>query len=181
MADYTTYPLTVFDQIFSRSSFVTGWLVEGQIDRGRLAAALETLTTKWRMLAGRLVRTTDKVSNSITFYSFQFLCFLERNVLRNPNPPRPPPTTESLPDILPNHLYIHSNTLHPVFLRNIRPLPPARRLHPPVHTAQVCRLGRQIPPPDVLAPHLLPRHRPDRHRLLPLARHIRRGRRRHGR
>ncbi|KAJ7237187.1 hypothetical protein B0H12DRAFT_110795 [Mycena haematopus] len=48
------YPLTVFDNPFERSTFLTGWLVEGLIDIDALAAALRRVTDKWRVLAGRL-------------------------------------------------------------------------------------------------------------------------------
>ncbi|KAF9076640.1 hypothetical protein BDP27DRAFT_1380104 [Rhodocollybia butyracea] len=48
------FPLTVFDRLFERSAFVTGWLVEGTIDVDAIAVALRRVTDKWRMLAGRL-------------------------------------------------------------------------------------------------------------------------------
>lgn len=47
-------PLTVFDLVFQQTTFVTGWLVEGTIDEKALSYALDRLTQKWRMLAGRL-------------------------------------------------------------------------------------------------------------------------------
>ncbi|KAJ7477115.1 hypothetical protein B0H11DRAFT_1291447 [Mycena galericulata] len=48
------YPLTVFDNSFERSTFLTGWLVKGTIDTNALSAALRRMTEKWRVLAGRL-------------------------------------------------------------------------------------------------------------------------------
>ncbi|KAF9480232.1 hypothetical protein BDN70DRAFT_931898 [Pholiota conissans] len=51
---YAFFPLTVFDRMFERNAFVTGWLVKGTIDTAALAAALDRVTEKWRMLAGRL-------------------------------------------------------------------------------------------------------------------------------
>ncbi|KAJ7179565.1 hypothetical protein C8R46DRAFT_1074109 [Mycena filopes] len=48
------YPLTVFDNSFERSTFVTGWLVQGEINVDALAKALRRVTEKWRVLAGRL-------------------------------------------------------------------------------------------------------------------------------
>lgn len=48
------YPLTPFDDGYSTSIFITGWLVEGIVDVDVLAGALDRLTAKWRMLAGRL-------------------------------------------------------------------------------------------------------------------------------
>ncbi|KAF5393851.1 hypothetical protein D9757_000412 [Collybiopsis confluens] len=47
-------PLTVFDRVFERSAFVTGWLVEGTVDVNAVSAALKRVTDKWRLLAGRL-------------------------------------------------------------------------------------------------------------------------------
>lgn len=51
---HSIFPLTVFDRVFERTTFVTGWLVEGEIDTAALAAALDRVTEKWRMLSGRL-------------------------------------------------------------------------------------------------------------------------------
>lgn len=51
---YAIFPLTVFDRLFERTTFITGWLVEGTIDAAALAAALNRVTRKWRMLSGRL-------------------------------------------------------------------------------------------------------------------------------
>lgn len=48
------FPLTVFDRLFERTTFVTGWLVEGMIDGDALGSALRRVTEKWRILAGRL-------------------------------------------------------------------------------------------------------------------------------
>lgn len=52
---HALFPLTVFDRLFQRTTFVTGWLIEGDIDTLALVAALDRLTEKWRMLSGRLV------------------------------------------------------------------------------------------------------------------------------
>ncbi|GLB33239.1 putative lysr family regulatory protein [Lyophyllum shimeji] len=52
--NWATLPLTQFDRLFERTTFLTGWLVEGTIDADALARALTHLTHKWRMLAGRL-------------------------------------------------------------------------------------------------------------------------------
>ncbi|KAK7061381.1 hypothetical protein R3P38DRAFT_2494779 [Favolaschia claudopus] len=48
------YPLLPFDTVFEKSTFVTGWLVQGTIDANALSAALRRVTEKWRVLAGRL-------------------------------------------------------------------------------------------------------------------------------
>lgn len=57
------YPLTVFDNSFERSTFLTGWLVQGTIDTDAFRAALSRLTEKWRVLAGRLEAIPDVSSN----------------------------------------------------------------------------------------------------------------------
>ncbi|KAL0058583.1 hypothetical protein AAF712_010459 [Marasmius tenuissimus] len=51
---FAFYPLTAFDRTFERSTFVTGWLVEGRLDEQAIASAIGKVTEKWRMLAGRL-------------------------------------------------------------------------------------------------------------------------------
>lgn len=59
-----TSPLTLFDVLFERTTFLTGWLVEGTIDTDALSTALSNVTQKWRMLSGRLesVQNQDDVS-----------------------------------------------------------------------------------------------------------------------
>ncbi|KJA21639.1 hypothetical protein HYPSUDRAFT_55353 [Hypholoma sublateritium FD-334 SS-4] len=52
--NYALLPLTVFDKMFERTTFITGWLVEGKIDASAFTSALDTVTKKWRMLSGRL-------------------------------------------------------------------------------------------------------------------------------
>lgn len=61
---YALLPLTVFDKLFERTTFVTGWLLEGKIDADALASALDNVTRKWRMLAGRL--HSVKEGNSVS-------------------------------------------------------------------------------------------------------------------
>ncbi|KAG6829690.1 hypothetical protein H0H92_003808 [Tricholoma furcatifolium] len=58
--DYASCPLTAFDRLFERTTFLTGWLVEGVIDTNALAKALTAVTKKWRMLAGRLESMQDE-------------------------------------------------------------------------------------------------------------------------
>jgi len=53
-------PLTVFDRMFERTTFVTGWLVEGALDAAALALALDKVTDKWRLLSGRLRSVKDQ-------------------------------------------------------------------------------------------------------------------------
>lgn len=55
-------PLTVFDDRFDQTTFVMGWLVEGQIDAAAFEGALTRLTRKWRVLAGRIESAEDKVN-----------------------------------------------------------------------------------------------------------------------
>lgn len=55
-------PLTVFDRRFDQTTFVIGWLVEGQIDAAALEGALTRLTRKWRVLAGRIESVKNKVN-----------------------------------------------------------------------------------------------------------------------
>ncbi|KAJ7067831.1 hypothetical protein C8F01DRAFT_1115882 [Mycena amicta] len=57
---WARYPLTAFDGVFQRSLFLTGWLVKGTIDTHVLAAALTRVTSKWRVLAGRLEQIEGK-------------------------------------------------------------------------------------------------------------------------
>jgi len=69
VSKFALYPLSAFDVLFERTTFVTGWLVEGTLDSEALAEALKRITEKWRMLAGRLVsRKVDEVCDS-EFYS----------------------------------------------------------------------------------------------------------------
>ncbi|ESK92723.1 hypothetical protein Moror_15976 [Moniliophthora roreri MCA 2997] len=56
---FALYPLTVFDRLFERSCFVTGWLVEGRLDESKLGEALGKITDKWRLLAGRVRSSKD--------------------------------------------------------------------------------------------------------------------------
>ncbi|KXN92861.1 hypothetical protein AN958_07058 [Leucoagaricus sp. SymC.cos] len=75
---FALHPLNAFDVLFERTTFVTGWLVEGTLDSRALAAALTRVTEKWRMLAGRLV--SQKVGKQAEWY------------LRVPLGPLPPQT-----------------------------------------------------------------------------------------
>jgi hypothetical protein len=69
-------PLTLFDVLFERTTFLTGWLVEGTIDTDALSAALENVTLKWRMLSGRLesVKNHDDVSFSLVCFPAKSDC-----------------------------------------------------------------------------------------------------------
>ncbi|KAJ7087219.1 hypothetical protein B0H15DRAFT_922999 [Mycena belliarum] len=60
------YPLSIFDNSFERSTFLTGWLVQGTIDTTTLAAALSRMTRKWRVLAGRVEAIPDSKAWQIT-------------------------------------------------------------------------------------------------------------------
>ncbi|KAF5357712.1 hypothetical protein D9758_007517 [Tetrapyrgos nigripes] len=56
------YPLSSFDPIWERVTFVTGWLLEGTLDQRKIEEALKRVTGKWRMLAGRL-DSTEQMQN----------------------------------------------------------------------------------------------------------------------
>ncbi|KAH9474673.1 Acetyltransferase adrJ [Psilocybe cubensis] len=64
--EYAIFPLTVFDRLFERTTFVTGWLIEGTIDTAALVSALQRVTEKWRMLSGRLQSTEQ--NNSVQWF-----------------------------------------------------------------------------------------------------------------
>ncbi|KAF8907693.1 hypothetical protein CPB84DRAFT_1813506 [Gymnopilus junonius] len=53
---FAYYPLTHFDLIQDNAGHSVGWLVEGILDKKKLESALQRLTIKWPMLAGRLER-----------------------------------------------------------------------------------------------------------------------------
>ena len=53
------YPLTMFDDMSTKSAIVMGWLVEGILDLDLLSAALDRLLTKWPSLAGRFEPASD--------------------------------------------------------------------------------------------------------------------------
>ncbi|KAJ7367905.1 hypothetical protein DFH08DRAFT_928270 [Mycena albidolilacea] len=61
-ARFSRYPITAFDSPLERSTFITGWLVEGKIDTKALGAALRRVTEKWRILGGRLESIPDSKS-----------------------------------------------------------------------------------------------------------------------
>lgn len=66
---HALYPLTVFDALFQRTTFITGWLVEGDLDTKALASALDRVTRKWRLLSGRLYSVKNgNVSGPLLFY-----------------------------------------------------------------------------------------------------------------
>ena len=56
---HASYPLTAFDHLFESTTFLTGWLIEGTIDVAKLTRALTNVTSKWRILAGRLYSAQD--------------------------------------------------------------------------------------------------------------------------
>ena len=59
---HAVLPLTAFDRLYERTTFVIGWLVEGDIDIAALEGALTRVTRKWRILSGRMeLLKTNKV------------------------------------------------------------------------------------------------------------------------
>ncbi|KAJ7590751.1 hypothetical protein C8J56DRAFT_933797 [Mycena floridula] len=57
-------PLSVFDKIYERSTFATGWIIAGTLDEQLISTALKSLTTKWRMLAARLESVKSETATS---------------------------------------------------------------------------------------------------------------------
>ena len=54
--EFAYYPLTLFDGVIE-VGIVTGWLVEGLLDVGKIEQALNRVVAKWPMLSGRLEST----------------------------------------------------------------------------------------------------------------------------
>lgn len=71
--NHALFPLTVFDRLFERSAFVTGWVVEGTIDVDVVASALKRVTDKWRMLAGRLESIVERDVSRFEMISFTLI------------------------------------------------------------------------------------------------------------
>ncbi|KAF8907685.1 hypothetical protein CPB84DRAFT_1725481 [Gymnopilus junonius] len=61
---FAYYPLTPFDLINDTVGHTLGWLVEGILDKEKLDSALQRLTEKWPLLAGRLERQVGSVGRS---------------------------------------------------------------------------------------------------------------------
>ncbi|KAJ7641513.1 hypothetical protein FB45DRAFT_738023 [Roridomyces roridus] len=59
MAEWDYFQLSAFDTSCSEVAFTTAWLIQGTIDIPSLSAALDGLTERWRMLAGR-IEPSDK-------------------------------------------------------------------------------------------------------------------------
>ncbi|KAM6495456.1 hypothetical protein JOM56_008162 [Amanita muscaria] len=51
---HAVLPLTAFDRVYEQTTFVIGWVVEGEIDIAALEGALTRVTRKWRILSGRM-------------------------------------------------------------------------------------------------------------------------------
>ncbi|KAJ7641355.1 hypothetical protein FB45DRAFT_355644 [Roridomyces roridus] len=54
MTDWEFLQLTPFDKGCDKVVFTNSWLVQGSIDTRKLSAALDIVTDRWRLLAGRL-------------------------------------------------------------------------------------------------------------------------------
>ncbi|KAJ7628440.1 hypothetical protein FB45DRAFT_1028532 [Roridomyces roridus] len=54
MTDWDFYQLNALDSGNTEVAFTTSWLVQGRIDLEKLSAALDVVTDRWRLLAGRL-------------------------------------------------------------------------------------------------------------------------------
>jgi hypothetical protein len=59
---HSSYPLTVFDNLFGTTTFLTGWLLEGKIDVKAFEEAVKSVTEAWRVVGGRLysVESVDR-------------------------------------------------------------------------------------------------------------------------
>lgn len=104
-------PLTLFDVLFERTTFLTGWLVEGTIDTDALSAALAKVTQKWRMLSGRLesVKNHDDVS-----FSNPTISAKSDRTPRKPNGVSGFLLETFLPNIKPTHSQLpHPNSHYP--------------------------------------------------------------------
>ena len=51
---FAYYPLSDFDSMLRGTGITLGWLVEGIVDKARLAVVLQNLVSKWPLLGGRL-------------------------------------------------------------------------------------------------------------------------------
>lgn len=160
------YPLSALDVLFERTTFVTGWLVEGTIDSEALASALTRLTEKWRMLAGRLVsQKTAEVSSflvanrsnhSMRNAPFSFTRTENRVVLAYT------PWTPSILRRIPNFFTdddnfgapyngLHTDSIHLTFT-----ILSPEYISPPIYAEAVLRMGGHKPPVDMLASDVFP-------------------------
>ncbi|KAK2462315.1 hypothetical protein APHAL10511_005621 [Amanita phalloides] len=122
---HAVLPLTVFDRLYDRTTFVIGWVVEGQIDSAALEGALTRVTRKWRALAGRIESVKNKETQwclripiadmTQTFPTFTLTSTTSETPLSK-CVPNLDETAESTPFVLCptdatlNHLFIHDST-----------------------------------------------------------------------
>lgn len=52
------FPLSLFDEVFE-VGIAMAWVVEGRVDITRITSALDNITARWPMLAGRIERGED--------------------------------------------------------------------------------------------------------------------------
>ena len=154
------FPLTVFDQLFERTTFVTGWLVEGTIESVALFAALRCVTRKWRMLSGRLQSVKEQeVSSSqpapCTFYAFR-ASNVSHTFIREFNGSSRFPSPLTI-------LHLHWQQPSPAYLSLIMS---SYSYHPPLtpfphlsfsSLSTLHWMGKHKLPPHLLEPHLFSR------------------------
>ncbi|KAF8075831.1 hypothetical protein FPV67DRAFT_1469438 [Lyophyllum atratum] len=136
-----TFPLTLFDRLFERTTFLTGWLVEGTIDTDALAKALTNVMQKWRVLSGRLesVQNEDDVTQwririplgdiPEDYTTFAFTTSTSEFPLSHYVPLPLPAVSRSLPHALfihpstPRQYSVWESTRHPLTCWHITHLP----------------------------------------------------------
>lgn len=162
--NHALFPLTVFDRLFERSAFVTGWVVEGTIDVDVVASALKRVTDKWRMLAGRLESIVERDVSRFEMISFTLIlmnCCSEHKMVDKDPFGQPRSTlchlcSHKLSLIYPyNTVHSHSD---PVQLS----LPSTFSLHTPGYAASIRCMEVQKSSPDLLAHNPFPFARADK-------------------
>ncbi|KAF8158461.1 hypothetical protein B0H34DRAFT_656837 [Crassisporium funariophilum] len=68
---FFTYPLTHYDTMFERLAIVMGWLVEGQVELGKIEKAYDRVIAKWPMLTGRHDMSFSLLMHPTTSYQLR--------------------------------------------------------------------------------------------------------------
>ncbi|KAF8626904.1 hypothetical protein AX15_004633 [Amanita polypyramis BW_CC] len=131
-------PLTVFDRLYYRTTFVMGWLVEGRIDEAALEGALTRLMRRWRILAGRIESFNDKekhwrVRVPIADIPSNYPTFALTSTVSEIPLSRYIPRLDEIEELTPFRLGSSDSTLHHLFAHPSTPLGYAAfeaRVHP---------------------------------------------------
>ncbi|KAK7051263.1 hypothetical protein VNI00_004763 [Paramarasmius palmivorus] len=113
---FALYPLTVFDRLFERSCFVTGWLVEGHLDENKLGQALRRVTEQWRLLAGRVTSWHLKIPlgplpSQKDYPTYKITTSVSEHPLSHYVPHLPSAETGSyIHDSFPHTIFLHPST-----------------------------------------------------------------------